>query len=308
MEFEQPDRLRHRLDSSREEYAQRLLTSLIVGGAYPAWNSRNPACASGSAYIEALWELSFPGCRWPGGTCAFVDEFNLPARTSAERGRAPDQAVEWADVLWLIELKTEKASHSPAQVPDSVALARHHHPGKEIFFTYLTPPATYVIDLPDWVTFTHLTWADVLPAIRRIWGSPTPPQKATVDGLIDVLANLHLTKADFIATLPALEPVQEVRDVRDFDAVFDEATALAALTAEDRTARVLEWAAPSLEALEELRLRVRDWLAAAPPGSPLHHVVAWKWSATTTDGSPMTDAGRVPGFELRFSYYTAPQH
>lgn len=307
VDFEQPDRHRRRLGDSREEYAQRLLTSLIVGGAYPRWNTRNPPCPHGADYLQRLWSTSFPETPWPAGTYAFVDEFDLPSRTPAEEGRAPDQAVEWADVLWLIELKTEKASHSRRQMPDSVTLARHHHPGKQLYFTYLTPPAAYAIDLPDWVTFTHVTWTQVLPIIRHVWAAPNPAQMATVDGLVDVLAHLHITKAAYIATLPdvATEPAAPLRP---FDDASRDAAALAAATAEDRTARALDWAAPSLEQLEALRLQVRSWLASAPPDSPLRHVVPWKWSATTTDGSPKTDAGRHPGFELRFSYYTTPQH
>ena len=38
MTIEHPDELMRRLRIGREEYVQRLLTMLIVGGPYPKWN------------------------------------------------------------------------------------------------------------------------------------------------------------------------------------------------------------------------------------------------------------------------------
>ena len=37
------------------------------------------------------------------------------------------------------------------------------------------------------------------------------------------------------------------------------------------------------------------------PGSPLRTVTPWLWDATTSGGKPLTEAGRVHGYELRFS-------
>ena len=41
MTIEDPDVLLRRLRLGREEYCQRLLTMLIIGDAYPRWNSVN---------------------------------------------------------------------------------------------------------------------------------------------------------------------------------------------------------------------------------------------------------------------------
>jgi hypothetical protein len=113
--YEDPQPLLARLRLGREEFAQRLLTSLILGGAYPRWNTRNTPSAAGVAFLRALDELCFGQ---PGKPAAvFVDELDLQRRHEDERGGAPDQAVLWDDRLWLIELKTEPRSHRRDQLP-----------------------------------------------------------------------------------------------------------------------------------------------------------------------------------------------
>jgi hypothetical protein len=77
------------------------------------------------------------------------------------------------------------------------------------------------------------------------------------------------------------------------------AARLARLTARDGQQRALDYAAGSLGELQDLRLAVRDEFKR--PGSPLKVVTPWLWDAATSGGKPLTTAGRVHGYELRFS-------
>src|SRR4051812_7794382 len=92
--LENPESLLARLKLGREEYCQRLLTSLIVGGPYPKWNSRSRPSAAGRAFLANLYRLSF-GQDPAEDIEIFVDEFDLPQRSDDEPGCAPDWTVLW---------------------------------------------------------------------------------------------------------------------------------------------------------------------------------------------------------------------
>ena len=78
MEYETPTSLASRLRLGREEFLQRLLTTLILDAPYPRWNTRSTPSPEGIAFLESLWVLSgFDD--WPAGAPAFVDEFDLGA-------------------------------------------------------------------------------------------------------------------------------------------------------------------------------------------------------------------------------------
>lgn len=139
MEFETPAQLLGRLKLGREEYCQRLLTTLILHADYPPWNTRAIPGPVGLAFLRDLYEQHF-GAPCPGDAAVFVDEFELPPRHDAEKGGAPDYAVLWDDRLWLIELKTEKGSHRADQIPGYFELAHHHYQGAQIDLLYITPP------------------------------------------------------------------------------------------------------------------------------------------------------------------------
>lgn len=126
-EFETPTALLARLKLGREEYCQRLLTSLLLHGPYPRWNTRSRLSSTGVAFLRQLYERGFDD-GWQDAEPWFVDEFELPPRNETEKGGAPDYALLWDDRLWLIELKTEKASHRVEQVPYYFELAHHHFP------------------------------------------------------------------------------------------------------------------------------------------------------------------------------------
>ena len=46
----------------------------------------------------------------------------------------------WPHRLWLIELKTEAASHRPHQIPYYFQLGAHHFPKHAVDITYVTGP------------------------------------------------------------------------------------------------------------------------------------------------------------------------
>jgi hypothetical protein len=210
--------------------------------------------------------------------------------------------VIWSDRLWLIELKTEKGSHRATQIPGYFELARHHHPSCDIDLLYVTPPmeAPYRSDIGR---YAHLTWADLVEPIKRTWPMGTHPgQQEVLDGLIGAIDSLHQSPSTWRAAVSAaaLAPEPEVDPVA-------EALMAAELTAQDGVQRAVELLLASLDELLEVRLSVRDELAASAPGSALRHVVPWIWRPEST-GRPMTTAGGAFGRELRVSRYAAPQY
>ena len=124
---------------------------LIVGGPYPKWNTRSRPSPAGERFLAALQELSFGTAEWADGP-AFVDEFELAKRHDGEAGGAPDWAVLWPERVWLVELKTERSSHRPGQIPGYFELARHHHPACAVDITYLTPPLSPALEPSRWRT------------------------------------------------------------------------------------------------------------------------------------------------------------
>ncbi len=128
MTIEDPDALLRRLRLGREEYCQRLLTMLIIGDAYPRWNAVSQPSTNGLEFLYRLYLLSF-------GRRPLNPSTDVPSSTSSTcrhdvttRGAAPDYAVLDGDPLWMIELKTETASHRRGQLFTRLELAKHHHP------------------------------------------------------------------------------------------------------------------------------------------------------------------------------------
>ena len=175
MEWEDPADLLGRLRLGREEFIQRLLTTLIVGGTYPRWNSRSTPTAEGRRFLHGLDAMSF-GESAAADAMVFVDELDLRPRVESEPGGAPDWAVIWPHRLWLIELKTEATSHRPHQIPYYFQLGAHHFPEHSVDVTYVTGPLTRPAPQtgPD-RRYAHLTWEDVVPLVTQTWGSDPRP-------------------------------------------------------------------------------------------------------------------------------------
>lgn len=326
MEFETPAMLLTRLKLGREETLQRLLTCLILHGPYPRWNSRNRPSPAGLAFLASLYERHFDG-GWPGDDVTFVDEFEMLPERQQERGGAPDYALLWEDRIWLIELKSERGSHRPDQVPSYFRLAHHHFPSAAVDLLYLTPAMDAPYDpAARWARYAHTTWGEVAGLIRSVWpGGTEVGQQAVIDSLLDGIATLGLTPAEWRVQLTGLAPASASPSAVPTPAqssegpfgsmlaksaladAVDDALAAAELTAVDGKQRGIEYAAPGYDALLELRLLVRDALAATPPRSPLRHVEVWRWRFESS-GEPLTTTGREHGVELRLSRHAKPRY
>jgi len=284
---EDPHKLLRRLRLGREEYCQRLLTMLVLDGDYPPWNTRSTPSTAGLAFLRALDELSFGAADLPADT-AFVDELDLPRRTDDEPGCAPDYGVLTADRLWIIELKTERGSNRSGQVESYFELGRHHHPERRTDLTYLTPGMAAVASAPPGSRLAQVTWDQVRPLIDAAWSGSSGPTRAVYDALVEA-----------VASIGSPWTVWREKTLNDLTA---KAARTARLTAQDGRERALDYAAGSLGELQELRVAVLYEFRR--PESPLRAITPWLWDAATSGGQALTEAGRVHGYELRFSRST----
>ena len=280
--MEDPDALRRRLKLGREEFCQRLLTMLILEADYPRWNAKSSPSPRGLSFLGALDTCSF-GPSDLGEDVSFVDEFDLPARHPGERGCAPDWAVLDGQRLWLIELKTEVASHRKGQLASYFELARHHHPGSRLDLTYLTPPLELRdVEPPAECRLEHVTWDQVMPLVRDSWRDRTGVVARIVDALETALASIGT-------------PWSTWRQER-IDAPVAAGLDQGILTSRDGRQRAIDHEFGSLEEMQETRLALRDRLAGE--GSD---VQPWIWRAESSGGRPLTPTGERVGYELRLS-------
>jgi hypothetical protein len=251
--------------------------------------------------LRRVYELSFER-DWPGENFIFVDEFELPPRHDAEKGGAPDWAVIWDDELWIIELKTEAASHRPGQIPSYFELGAHHYPARSIAITYLTPARTRSVATTTDARYAHVEWGDVVPLVRETWdGATDEGVRALVRGARLVLERLDVPTTEWRALIVGADATTETEpDVRD---PIDDALGLARLTANDGLQRAIELDSTDLEGLLELRLAVRSRLAGSAPDSRLRNVMPWLWQAASSGGDALTTGGDERGIELRLSRY-----
>ncbi len=283
--MEDPHKLLRRLRLGREEYCQRLLTMLILDADYPRWNTRSTPSPAGLAFLRALDELSFGAAEVPDDA-TFVDELDLPRRHEDEAGCAPDYGVLMPGRLWIIELKTERGSQRSGQVESYFELGRHHYPDLRIDLTYLTPGMAAVgAGAPSGSRLAQVTWEQVMPLVDGVWSGATGSTRDLYDAL-----------AEAVGSIGTSWTMWREKSLNDLTA---KAARLARLTAQDGRQRALDYSAGSLGELQELRLAVRDEFRR--PGSPLGSVTPWLWDSATSGGKALTEAGRVHGYELRFS-------
>ncbi|MFL6072425.1 MAG: hypothetical protein ACJ73S_03410 [Mycobacteriales bacterium] len=296
--YENPVTLLSRLKLGREEYLQRLLTALVVGGAYPKWNSRNQPSPAGLRYLRLLDERCFGGPAWPGEP-TFVDEFDLPPIEADDRGGAPDQAALWPDRLWLIELKAERGSHRPAQLPGYLTLAAHHHPGLRVDITYVTPPMVPdAVSLPAGSRYSHLEWSDIVALVEQVWtASAEGAERAIVAQITRVVADLDNLAAGWRTRILPQTTEPAPATPRETDPLAA-ARELARQTAADGTQRALVTGLQNLEDMLALRIRLCDDFATDPE---LDLVQPWLWRAATSTGQPLDADGRDHGYEIRLS-------
>jgi hypothetical protein len=289
----------------REESLQLVLTSLIVGGIYPQWGTRNKPTVRGAEFLRRLHVLVFGGDP-DSAFDVFVDEFELPRRHEGERSGWPDWAVLWPNRVWMIELKTEARSHRPDQLPHYLDLGAHHYPHAAIDLTYLTGP----LDKPAPQVrarqrYHHIVWTDVLPLIEEVWGDDEPAVVAYVGAARELIASLATQWTEWHAGWMT----EVARGVEGSDSAMtpDALLELIVATAEDGKQRAFDTRIESGESLEDVRDHARELIIAAPEGSTAKHVLPWIWSSQTSGGQPLTCAGEQLGAELRLSRYAKPQ-
>jgi hypothetical protein len=308
--LETPHELAGRLRLGREEFCQRLLTSLILDGPYPTWNTPSVPSPRGVEFLRCLYELSFHDV-WPGDGGMFIDEFELPPRTDVEKGGAPDWAVSWPDRLWLVELKTERASHRAGQIPGYFTLAKHHYPTLCVDLTYLTPPLSYTFAAPPETRYAHVVWPEVVTVIADVWAAAIEDRASVRDGLVRVLESLDHLSSEWRSMVGHPTPVTDAMDASAElvapDLAVETAIRLAADVAADGEQRALDVSLGSLDDLLALRLDVRDVLASAPKDSMLRCVLPWLWRPAS-GGQALTNVGATTGMELRLSRYATARY
>lgn len=329
--WESPESLWRRLKLGREEFLQRLITTLIVGGDPPRWNTPSAPDEQGRLFLRLLDELAYGDGAHANGTVepdAFVDEYRLPKLADSAQNGWPDWAVLWPGRAWIVELKTEAGSHRDDQLPYYLLLAAAAHPGCRVDLTYITGPLSKPPpQVSDGQRYRHLTWAQVLPLIETAWGT---------DSRSDVIAYVD-TARTVIDNLPILRPSEQreavLRQAPSSDAgsssarvqpveaaetpipalgeepsctpEADDLLGLARATAGDGRQRGVGAATPT--ELESLREVARAVIAALPAEDRTRFVLPWLWRAGRTDGRALTPEGEEFGYELRFSRYETLQ-
>ena len=99
MSWEDPDQAMKQ-KHSREEYCQRLLTSLILAAPDPGWNKRRNPSETGRVFLDRLYENT-TGDNLEG-LPILVNEFALPGKTPGVGDKSPDYGV--LTELWLINI------------------------------------------------------------------------------------------------------------------------------------------------------------------------------------------------------------
>jgi hypothetical protein len=325
--WERPTALWRRLKLGREEYLQRLVTTLILDGDAPPWNTPRPPGESGRGFLRLLDEAAHgPGTQ--GGRTQppdwFVDEYLLPKVDASAANGWPDWAALWADRAWIIELKTEAGSHRADQLPYYLKLGAAAHPKCSLDLTYITGPLTKPAPaLLEGQRYSHLTWEQVLPLIEETWGSdPRPEVAAYVAMVTTLISNLGRLKpsvqremvlrplVDRPPSAPTEEPeaaptVDQTQPQSDVTSLNRELLNMARATATDGRQRAVGVQDP--EELEALRHQALAEIRSLAFDDATRYVLPWLWDGTHTGGLALTDEGKEFGFELRFSRYKKVQ-
>jgi hypothetical protein len=332
--WESPQSLWRRLKLGREEYLQRLMTTLIVGGDPPRWNTPSAPDGDGRRFLKLLDDLAYgdaPHRDGPAEANAFVDEYLLPKLVDSAQNGWPDWAVLWRERAWIIELKTEAGSHRDEQLPYYLQLAAAAHPGCRVDLTYITGPLSKSPpEVSEGQRYAHLTWAQVLPLVDAVWGAdPRPDVIAYFDAVRTVIENLTILRPseqreEVLRQVPTsgerltsrqvpMEPAGATAEVlvsaphagpRGTPAA-DDLLGLARATADDDQQRGIGATSPTQ--LETLRDAVRELIAALPAEDHTRFVLPWLWRAGRTDGKALTPEGQEFGYELRLSRYKTIQ-
>lgn len=283
MKWEDPDKLLIK-KLGREEYCQRMLTSLILSGPYPQWNTVSIPSKKGISFLEGLYDLAYGNLlKKP---LEFVDEYELQAKTEDEKGGAPDYVVMHPEHFWIIELKTEVSSHRKDQLPLYLRLAQHHHPSRIIEILYLSPEMHRETSAGFGEhSFAHLFWSEVSSLIGKIWAQSDEQHER----ILEAALQREFSKLD--------SPAKEFRETAS---VVRQAIELARDVHESGEQRAIEINASGLNEIIKLRIRIRDALQRVETAK---NVQPWIWYQKSSGGKPLTDLGLEVGCELRLSRY-----
>lgn len=283
MGWEDPDKLL-KMKLGREEYLQRMLTSLVLGNLYPRWNTRNKPSVTGDSFLREFHKIAFN--LELTGDLEFVDELELLSTNDDDPNGAPDYAVFTQYGIWIIELKTEAGSHRANQLPLYLRLARHSFPALKILITYLTGPMEMIESLgSNDVPFRHLHWNEIAGLILSHWGSsPFQEERLLSEALLREIQGLGSSSSDF-------HQISEI--IRN---------AMLVATNVQLTGKQAGVESPigGLQELHGLRLRIRDAMARR---EETKNVLPWIWRAATSGGSALTALGSEVGYEIRLSRY-----
>jgi hypothetical protein len=312
----------------REEFLQRLVTTLIVGGDAPRWNTSSAPDEQGRRFLQLLDDLAYGDASdgdGPTEAGAFVDEYLLPKLVDSAQNGWPDWAVLWRDRAWIIELKTEAGSHRDDQLPYYLLLAAAAHPGCRVDLTYITGPLSKSPpEISEGQRYRHLTWAEVLPLVEAVWGTDHRSEViAYVDTARTVIENLSILRPSeqreaVLRQVPTSEEQPSSPQVLFEPAEATAETFISAPRREPHGAPAAEdllglaranavdgrqrgVGATNPTELEILREAARDLIAALPAEDQTRFVLPWLWRAGRTDGKALTPEGREFGYELRFS-------
>lgn len=328
--WESPTALWRRLKLGREEYLQRLITTLILDGVAPPWNTPRSPGHAGRRFIRLLDEAAHGPESQPQPVVhpgVFVDEYLLPKLEENAANGWPDWAVLWSDRVWVIELKTEAASHRADQLPYYLRLAVAAHPGCSLDLTYITGPLTKPAPaLLGGQRYSHLTWDQVVPLVKEAWDADARPEVSAYVQMVTMLVNnLSLLKPSeqraIVLGVRAEEPSGATAEDRRVAVTVDGTAGrtsdptttteptplldLARATAADGRQRGV--GAQNPEQLEGLRYQALAEIGSLSPEDVTRFVLPWIWDATRTGGRALTPEGEEFGYELRFSRYKKVQ-
>jgi hypothetical protein len=327
--WESPTSLWRRLRLGREEYLQRLVTTLILDGVAPPWNTPRSPSDAGRSFLRLLDEAACDvrGERRPDRPAdVFVDEYLLPKLEEQAPNVWPDWAVLWPDRAWVIELKTEPGSHRADQLPYYLRLAAAAHPGCSLDLTYITGP----LSKPGPAVlvgqrFSHVTWEQVVPLIKEAWGRDGRPEVSAYLEMVSMLVgNLsRITPSEqrklviggqaeeqsgLVPDRRAVAPVDERnRAQADMASVTEPNLLLDLARATGADGRQRGVGAQDPEELEALRDEALAAIRRFSPDDVTRFVLPWLWHAGRTGRRALTPEGEEFGYELRFSRYKTVQ-
>ena len=301
------------MPTSREESVQDVLARLIAGSSCDWFRTYIPT-AEGRAFLMSLWEKAFGG--QTGTPEWFVSEYDMPVPIEW-RGdinytyRCVDLACGDDQQLLIVELKTERQSYRPDQIPDYLRLVRHRNPSHATDVVLLGPLRPgYTPARGDGQRYAELTWDDLLPLLSQAF--PTVDRAHQLGRFVE--AELLTTPSGRSPSLPSAAALG-VQSVEPGDLAAGEADprdethtavahalrmapSVAQASARDATERGIDVAfgseANARGAIEVIKASLSDrgWD---------DRVSVWLWRSISSGGRALTEAGQDTGLELRLA-------